>query len=269
MSTEDIELSATSPLCEDDTLQNTGLSEREDENMAKDEEEKKRGYTLSYFVFLISGASILLQIFAMWIEASAVVYVMGVVGIIISPIVILRQVRLNKLETVRMVHNKLRQEVNRLQEENDALQGQVHDLQVEVDKVDDLERQLGAIAKDQGANVKDLVEAVKENGIILKEQAKCAKAAFEEQLFTTVLRTDRNRDMRIEGREADILILRLKNQEGITLNEEKFRDRLEKESSVATLMKIVYDLEKEGQGDDAILKVNMEEIVESQRIASS
>ena len=72
--------------------------------------------------------------------------------------------------------------------------------------------------------------------------------------------------MKIEGKEANVLVLRMKNQEGITINESKLRKHLKQQNSVAALMKIVQDVEKEGRGDDAILKVNMEDILDSHRI---
>ena len=64
--------------------------------------------------------------------------------------------------------------------------------------------------------------------------------------------------------------MRLNNQEGITLNEEKFRQKMkENKGSVRALMKIIYDIEMEGQGDDPVLQVNMGDILQSHRIEFS
>lgn len=264
------EIEALNQFHDDSLLAETGISDNPQEKNDDDDEadgNKKKSYILSTIVLFASTASVFLQIVSMWLETSIVVYVMGIIAIIIAPIVMLRQVRLSKLESVREVHNRLRKEVNRLKGENNVLKDTVNELQVEVDKVENLEKQLSSIVRGQNANVTDLVKAVKENGIILKEQAVCAKAAFEEQLFTTVLRTDRNRDYKIDGNEEKYLLMRLHNQEGITLNEEKFRQKMEEnQGSVRSLMKIIYDIETEGQGDDPVLQVNMGDVLEAHRI---
>lgn len=269
--TEEIE--ALNQFQDDSLLAETGISDNPQEVQEGSEEadgNNKKNHILTTIIMVGSTASIFLQIVAMWLETSIVVYVMGIIAILIAPMVMLRQVRLSKMESIREVHNNLRKEVNRLQGENDVLKDRVNGLQVEVDKVENLENQLSKIARGQNANVNDLVKAVKENGIILKEQAVCAKAAFEEQLFTTVLRTDRNRDYKIDGAEEKYLLMRLKNQEGITLNEEKFHQKMEEnQGSVRALMKIIYDIEMEGQGDDPVLQVNMGNILENHRIEFS
>jgi len=267
---EEIEALNQPSLFQEDAHAETGISEHPEDNHQNDETDKKKNHTLSTIVFVGSTASICLQIIAIWLETSTVVYIMGIIAIIIAPLVMIRQVRLTKLETVRQVHNALRVEVNRLKGENNVLQNKVSELQVEVDKVEDLERQLSNIARTQNANVNDFVQAVKENGIILKEQAVCAKAAFAEQLFTTVLRSDRDRNYKIQGIEERALIMRMKTQEGITLNEEKFRKKLEeKQGSVGALMKLIYDVETEGQGDDPVLEVSIQDVLESHQIANS
>ena len=64
--------------------------------------------------------------------------------------------------------------------------------------------------------------------------------------------------------------MRMKTQEGITLNEEKFRKKLEeKQGSVGALMKLIYDVETEGQGDDPVLEVSIQDVLESHQIANS
>ena len=170
--TEEIE--ALNQFHDDSLLAETGISDNPQVNQEGNEEadgNKKKNHILATIVLFGSTASIFLQIVAMWLETSIVVYVMGIIAIIIAPMVMLRQVRLSKMESIRQVHNDLRKEVNRLQGENGVLKDRVNGLQVEVDKVEDLEKQLSNIARSQNANVNDLVEAVKENGIILKEQA--------------------------------------------------------------------------------------------------
>ena len=75
--------------------------------------------------------------------------------------------------------------------------------------------------------------------------------------------------MTISEREADILIMRMRNQDGINLDEEKFRKALaESKKSIASVLKIVRAIDEE---DDPILtnepmvKVDSKKLVQSQR----
>ncbi len=75
-----------------------------------------------------------------------------------------------------------------------------------------------------------------------------AKADLQEQLLATVLRTDRDGNLQIDEREANILILRMKNHGGLEFNEEKVRNALVKTNgSLPALIKILRQI---GKGDD-------------------
>jgi len=78
-----------------------------------------------------------------------------------------------------------------------------------------------------------------------------AKAELQEQLLATVLRTDRDGDLQINEREANVLILRMKNYEGIEIDEEQVRDALLKTNgSLPALLEIIRDIAEECCGDD-------------------
>lgn len=74
-----------------------------------------------------------------------------------------------------------------------------------------------------------------------------AKAELQEQLISTVLRTDRDGDFKIDEREANVLILRMKNYGGIEFDEEEVREALLKtDGSLRGFMEIVREI-----GDEA------------------
>eukprot|EP00554_Chaetoceros_debilis_P003298 CAMPEP_0194098624 /NCGR_PEP_ID=MMETSP0149-20130528/58474_1 /TAXON_ID=122233 /ORGANISM="Chaetoceros debilis, Strain MM31A-1" /LENGTH=301 /DNA_ID=CAMNT_0038784679 /DNA_START=29 /DNA_END=934 /DNA_ORIENTATION=- len=176
-------------------------------------------------------------------EKKGIVYATAITGIILAPTVIMKQYILQRLDTLRCVHNKIRTEVNRLTAENNKLHTHINDLEIVVDKVQGIENQLSEHVQDSVENIDRLLEAVEENKAILKKQGELARAAFQEELLTTVLRTDRNQDLKITDREVDILIMRIRGKEGIRLNEEKFRkDILKNNGSVWGIMALLKDV---------------------------
>jgi len=157
-------------------------------------------------------------------------------------------------------------EVNRFTEENNRLAHNVDSLEGEVNRVQHVENELTEMAKESKNNVDDLVTIVKENQTVVKRQAKLARAAFQEQLLTTVLRTDRDQNMRLEANEVDILIMRMRSQEGIMLDERMFRERIERNNgSLWTVLEVLRELGEDdadlggsGDEDDGVGSVSVE-----------
>ncbi len=77
---------------------------------------------------------------------------------------------MQRMDTLRVVHNKIREEVNRFMLENNKLTGNVDGLEDQVLKLQDVEKQLSAVAARQGATADELVTLVKENSVIIKQQ---------------------------------------------------------------------------------------------------
>ena len=250
------------------------ISDLDEETKAKMEKEQKGKEKKDNFfnraIMIAGAASFLLQIIAMAIEATAIVYIAGFVGLTIAPVMIMQESKLGSIESLRQVYNRIRNEVNRLKEENDMLDDRINDLEVEVGKVNRIESELKGIVEDQGTNVDNFVYQVKENGNVVKEMQKLVKADFEEQLLSTLLRTDRNDDLRITDAEVDILLLRLKNQDQIIVNEELFRKCLMKNGGhISAIVELFGELEKEGDHtdqEDAVLKLNMENIMSNRNL---
>jgi hypothetical protein len=71
-----------------------------------------------------------------------------------------------------------------------------------------------------------------------------------EQLVSVVLRSDRDEDFSIEGTEIRRLQLRLSNIPGITVNEERFVEKLEKDSSLGGIMKVIRTIEIDDLPED-------------------
>ena len=84
------------------------------------------------------------------------------------------------------------------------------------------------------------------------------KAAVAEQILTSILRTDKDGDLQITDREVDILVMRLKHQEGVEIEEQALRRELAKVSgSIGSLMEFFRNMEDE-TSENSPIGVNIE-----------
>ena len=73
-----------------------------------------------------------------------------------------------------------------------------------------------------------------------------AKASFQENLVTTVLRTDRDGDFQFNETEARRLCMRMKNQKGVNFDEDRVRQSLvQSDNSVQGFLQILRDINEE------------------------
>ena len=74
--------------------------------------------------------------------------------------------------------------------------------------------------------------------------------------------------MTISEREANILIMRMRNQDGIHLDEDRFRKALsDGQNSVSAVLKIVREIDEEGDAlsrKESMIKVDSKMLVQSQ-----
>jgi len=209
-------------------------------------------------VIFITIASVIMQCLAMAIEQSTFLYCVGILALLLATVVGVRQVTMAKMDTLRDFQNKLREEVNELTVLNNELHNNVNDLETEVDRVQDLERKLSNIARADGTNVDHLVELVKANSIIIAKQSECIKGSVTEQVLTSVLRTDRNSDLKLNDREIDILVRRLRHQDGIKVEENQLRTVLQKgDGSIGNLMDFFRSIMDESTDDKGPITLDM------------
>lgn len=212
---------------------------------------------VSSFVILIAIACITMHAFVLYKDQDTVVYVSSICGILMSLGAIRSQYILASIESLRCVHNKIRMQINTMMTENNKLQRNVSELQTQVKRVQNVEDEIAQIAQGSDQNVKKLVEIVKENEQIVKRQGILARQAFQEQLITSVFRTDRNQDMHITGREIDVLLLRMRAQDGIEINDDKFREYIMKSNgSIWSIVELLNEISTPKEGQDCIIRVD-------------
>lgn len=165
---------------------------------------------------------------------------------------------LNQLGTFRSIHNKLRSKVNELMVQNDLLTQNVDRLEGSVSELEQVENELAKIAKTD--NVDRLIYIVSENKRINEQMRKNTEAQIVQQLITTVLRTDRDLDLKIGPIELKNLMLRLDQQPGFDFHRDRFLKALGKVDEpvpIEKIMGVIHNLKDTNVAEkDRIFSIN-------------
>mmetsp|Transcript_11208 Transcript_11208/g.21356 ORF Transcript_11208/g.21356 Transcript_11208/m.21356 type:complete len:246 (-) Transcript_11208:184-921(-) len=199
----------------------------------------------------VAGASVVVNIIALALNFSGVMFVAAAIAAAIGAIVIMQQFVLEDTGSMTAVQNKLRKNVNELQRqnnryaaENTRLEGQVSELKVQ-------EGRLEQITAEQGTNVQRLVSLVKDNKEINAQAKVAVRAETLQLLLNTVLRVDRDGNLQFTDREIDELMLRFKDYPGVRVNHDNLKRRMQqKQFSVSGVFEFVKELEDEDKVEE-------------------
>merc|ERR1711915_134748 len=132
---------------------------------------------------------------------------------------------------------------NRLSAENERLGASVAELGETVDELEHVEQCLDVITQTQGQSVDAFAEQVAENREILARMQKNLKANILQNLLSVVIRSDGDGSMTIEEDEIDGLIKRIRDINGVLIDDNLFRKAvLENGGSLQAVMDVVKDL---------------------------
>mmetsp|Transcript_6925 Transcript_6925/g.10393 ORF Transcript_6925/g.10393 Transcript_6925/m.10393 type:complete len:103 (+) Transcript_6925:578-886(+) len=89
----------------------------------------------------------------------------------------------------------------------------------------------------------ELVKAVNENEKYVDRIAELTKIEFQEELLKSILRTDKNQDLKIKAKEVRLLIARFRGKQGLHLNENRLVNALEEsDGSIASVVRLIKDV---------------------------
>lgn len=163
-----------------------------------------------------------------------------ILSLIVSSSVVVKQVFLQYLDNLRTVHNKIRGEINRFMEENNILHNTVNDLSIQVNRLKPIEDAFSNVIGDSVEDAETLNIAIRENARIVEELSKLSTMQFHEELIKTVLKRDRDQDLRIGDRETKALFARLRSMKGVDVDENGLKDLLEKsDGSLGTIIAFI------------------------------
>jgi len=188
---------------------------------------------------------------------SAAVILMAGICMLNSPAVANKQLGINKSAGVRASVNSIREEVGVLKEEVDFLADSVDDLEAEADLLVGIERELRHIATMQGASIKEIVNLVNENEMILNKMRGSLRQMFVSSMAMVVMRSDKDGDMKIDDAEIPLLALRLQIQLEpfrMKLDTQKFESMIREDNDIVNVLRFCGDLlfedERKAKGQD-------------------
>jgi hypothetical protein len=221
-----------------------------DESAISEADSKKQGILdfqrkitnfITTVVVIVSISAIILECFSMIQIQKNVVYISGIIGLVLSPTVLLKQMILATMDTLRAAHNQIRMEINRFMEENNELHRSVDTLEFEANRLKLAEEDLARVTGGSNQSTMELVKAVKENEGYVNRIEQLTRMAFQEELLKTILRSDKNKDLKITAVEVRALVGRFKVKRGFHLNENRLMNVLEEDGSVASVVRLIKD----------------------------
>lgn len=119
-------------------------------------------------------------------------------------------------------------------------------LEVQTGRLQEFEGELQKVTGDAEVNADELIHTVKENEKYIKRLDELAREEFQQHLVTTILKSDRDGDGKIEDREIRILIARFKGKRGLNFDDRKLHASIENsDGSIKSIMDILKDLNVE------------------------
>jgi len=187
------------------------------------------------------------------------------IGLIVGAVVLLRQFFvMENLDTLHDVQNQLTSIMNKLRGENNVLTGNVDELTNQNDRIEENEKALSAVAKQQGQNVDQVLKAFKENKEVQNKMERVIHQKLIQSFYQVVIRSDTNGDMHIDEKELDILALRISNILGISIHTELF---IEKAQEFGGSLDKIFDyiqivLKGEATDEVPIIEVDTKQVKE-------
>jgi len=176
--------------------------------------------TPALIVDIIALAGVVLAVLSIVSSELTLAYIAGGLVIAFCPYMAYQKRALSKLSTFREALNDLRAGVNEFMNQNNTLSRNVTRLSNSVDELEQVESELGKLANTD--NVDRLVEVVRETKKNNAEMKKIMEASVVQQLITTVIRNDRDGDLKIGPVELKRLMSRLNSTVGFEFHEDRF-----------------------------------------------
>lgn len=198
---------------------------------------------------------------AIILESSIIVKVAGGLSMAIGPYAWWQQTRLTDIAALKETHEAVQREVDTLQAENERLKKSVQDLGDTVTRLEDVEEALDVITQTQGQSVEAFAEQVKDNRKILQDMQKNLKANVLQNLLSVIIRSDTDGDFMIDDEETEELVRRMQSINGVTLNEQRFRDAIKNAGgSLRAVMDVVKNLLSDNVSkEDSIFVIDEED----------
>ena len=133
-------------------------------------------------------------------------------------------------------------------------------------RLSDVEEKLEDLASQQGTSVEHLRDLVEENAELQEKIIEMLNRNVMQDILATVIRSDRDNDFVLEGKEIDNLLIRLRSMKGVKFNYDKFLEIIEKdegELTVADVVSVIRNLRNpSGKQEDCVFTFQPQDLME-------
>jgi len=221
--------------------------------------EKRRHGIIEQATYFNCIVLIIAAAFAIGTTSSAIVDVAMSLGIFNAVYVIWQRYQLSAVKLLREVINSIREEVNELIVINDNLTITTNNVNTEVQRLSSIETDVKQILAEQKEGMEEFMSILRENREIQNKMEKCLKNDLAQELIEQVVRSDQDKDFKIDPEEIDMLMMRLGTLDAVIIDEEKFRKEMELRGyGLFSVLTIIKDLVGHDVDDDGgIFKFDM------------
>lgn len=224
-----------------------------------EEEVQPKGRTMMDTVLALTAtATIGTSVAAMALVGSPIVIAAGVLSSLMGPYVYFQQKSLKEIQALKETQAAVEKEVGELGNQNNRLEDVVKNLTGTVGKLEDVEAALDVITQTQGQSVEEFREQIEENKKILAKMESNLKGNVLQNMLSVIVRCDKDGDFTIDPDELEDLIARMKEIHGVTVYEDRFREKVKASGgSLRAVMDVVRTLlMDEDNTDDPIFTLS-------------
>ena len=200
------------------------------------------------FAALLAIAAVTTSILSMVMAGGYIVRSASILILILSPYSYYQQTRITDIKALKETYGVLKGQVDRIAGENENLLSTVDRMKGRVDNLEDLENVLDAITESEGNSIESLKESVEMNRQNVERLENNVKSAVLQNILSVVFSADTNDDYKLSNQETAVLIQRLRNVNGVKVDEKKFRQVVKrKEGSLRSVMDIIENVVHAGE----------------------
>lgn len=175
---------------------------------------------------------VITSLLSLLVEASITaptVYVIGILGILLSPYTIIQQRKITEIDALRIMNNKMENEVNILSYDNDQLNEQVNTISISVSNLNTLQSILNSLSilLSNNKSISDIQIQIEQSKLILNRMENNNNCATILQNVIAILLTidnNNHHDMILSDIEINQLINEIETISDIDIDTEKVRD---------------------------------------------
>eukprot|EP00934_Nitzschia_sp_Nitz4_P004813 Nitzschia sp. Nitz4//scaffold147_size54853//1198//2246//NITZ4_006606-RA/size54853-augustus-gene-0.3-mRNA-1//-1//CDS//3329536660//4803//frame0 len=170
----------------------------------------------------------------------------SVVGAGVAIAVGVTQLKMEDLESLREVHNRVRRSVNQMARQNIRLTKSVTELKKRVTALQGSEQALNEIAQKQQSSVNQVLDVIKENERILNETRRIVKEDLMAELMDTIMKGESDESGSFSDVEIQRLLRYMRGLPAVRVNEELLTKAIQDDRSIFSLLNIIRDIAREG-----------------------